>query len=333
MIHEFALDPALVALWSDRREFQRYGGKFGIGTPRIMCRVPHRHWRRLVREAFEVLVAGLDAAKIQARRKNLESLLVASLDGGTSRRSCECTAAWFELAAREHRRRAFQALLVDAATAAQEAELPILRDAEFNEEGPPWRPPHDVVRREPDALADALAPLLSFARVVRVVEPHFDPSKAKWRNTVALLVERAVRRREPLEWPTVEIHTCVSRGRGMRPVEGQTRAEQEAKAEEVLSALNRLMPQLPAGLEVAVFCWAERVGAPEFHDRFLLTDFGGLHLGKGLDADEEARGTDETITLLPREMYWTHLKRYSPASREFDLRGKRTIRRSSRDVR
>ena len=40
MIYEFAVEPTLVATWSDRKEFRFFDGKFGLGRQRVLCRYP-----------------------------------------------------------------------------------------------------------------------------------------------------------------------------------------------------------------------------------------------------------------------------------------------------
>ena len=51
-----------------------------------------------------------------------------------------------------------------------------------------------------------------------------------------------------------------------------------AKCREILSGL------LPVDLELRIFCWDKKTGGKEFHDRFILTEFGGVDFGHGLDA-------------------------------------------------
>ena len=67
MIHEYALEPELVATWGNRHDFRYFVEKFGLGQPRIMSRYPKR-WNRLVWEAFR----GDDGIE----RKRMEELLV-----------------------------------------------------------------------------------------------------------------------------------------------------------------------------------------------------------------------------------------------------------------
>jgi len=321
MIFEFALDPTLAAQWSDRREFQRYSGKFGIGTPRALSRVPAKHWRKLVWDAFDALAREWTGTERQSRQQRLEAILLQSLEAGTARRSGANDCTWPDIAQREHSRRQFHAVLISAGARQFPASVPVLRDLAFDDDDGLWSPQHGLVPRRPEAIASALSPLLAFARTLRFVEPHFDPSSERWRKTIEAMLLRAVYRRARDEMPDVEIHTCVSRGRRLRHLEGQLISDQIEKAQAITHALKGWVPQLPPSLSVTTYFWAERVGGPEFHDRFLLTDVGGLTFGKGFDATDGTHAADEVITVLPRGQFAALCARFSSATADFDGRG------------
>jgi hypothetical protein len=42
---------------------------------------------------------------------------------------------------------------------------------------------------------------------------------------------------------------------------------------------------IPTGMSIALFGWKEKTGEEDFHDRFLLTDKGGMTIGAGFSAD------------------------------------------------
>jgi len=318
MIYEFALDPSLVAEWSDRREFQRYKGRFGIGTARIMARVPKKHWRRLVWEAFDAKHRD-DGPDQQRRRKVLTEILVGSLEAGMSERSCLDHTLWPDTAEREHAKRPFRALLVAGGTPLGPAGLPTLRDPDFDQDDALWSPEDGLVDRTPDAIVRALAPLLSCAASLRFVDPHFDPTKERWRRSISALLARAVERRESHAQPKVELHTCVTRGRAGRGAAGMNKEEKKAKAAELAAKFQGLKEWIPAGLPVSVFLWAERETGQEFHDRFLLTDVGGLQFGKGFDFEHEEKGRKETVTLLARKTYTELMRSLEADAGTFEL--------------
>ena len=54
MLHEYAVEPELVATWCTRASGRYFLDKFGLGFPRILSMYPRRrkHWKRLVEEAW-----------------------------------------------------------------------------------------------------------------------------------------------------------------------------------------------------------------------------------------------------------------------------------------
>jgi hypothetical protein len=67
MVYEFALDPALVATWHDRRVGRLFKNSFGLGTPRVIAPFPKRQWQKM---ALDIASRDGDIA-----RTRLEALL------------------------------------------------------------------------------------------------------------------------------------------------------------------------------------------------------------------------------------------------------------------
>lgn len=317
MIYEFALDPALVARWSDPREYRAYQGRFGVGTPRIPSRVPNKHWRRMVLEEFNALVSQLNPQEVAQRRLRLAEIVKPCLVGWAGR-ACTEHGTWLEMATREHHRRAFQALLLSSQAGSAPKDVPTLRDPDFDPEDALWSPEQGLVPKTPRGFVGSLRPLLSFARTLHFIDPHFDPSKKRWQEPLFALLEEAVRGRQPHEQPEVQLHTCVTRGRSGRGADGLTAIEKKTGAEKLLESFHRVKQSIPSKLRLAVFVWAERPAGREFHDRFLLTEFGGVQFGKGLDASQEG-GRTELITMLPRKAYSDLMTAFQPRSEVYDL--------------
>jgi type I restriction enzyme R subunit len=53
-----------------------------------------------------------------------------------------------------------------------------------------------------------------------------------------------------------------------------------------------LTAMLPNGIELRVYRWKQRLGGPELHRRFILTERGGMWIDQGLDAGKEGERTD-----------------------------------------
>ncbi len=319
MIYEYALDPALVARWCERAEWSFYDGKFGIGCHRVACVLPEKTWRDRVLKAWEATQEKLaDEAARQAARRQLEARVQRLMGGGSTRRAglVEEARAWIEHATHEHGRRVFQGVLTD--DGASRGKLPVLAGRRLNEtERGGWGPERRVHTRTPVGIAGALGPLLRCAREVRLVDPYFDPSAAGFARTLDAIVRGAYDRREAAETPRVQVHTALdltARRDGERKVfedwrrrrDAEGAPKSEGEAERVLGAWLRrgfesLRGRWPGGASVEVFLW--RRGRESMHNRYVLTELGGVLMGAGFDEPSGARDATDDAALLSREQY------------------------------
>ena len=72
-----------------------------------------------------------------------------------------------------------------------------------------------------------------------------------------------------------------------------------------------IRPYLPAATTLKVVRWKE----DELHNRYILTDRGGVMFGTGLDVDESAIPSEDTVTLLDEQNCLDLLIRYSSESK------------------
>jgi|SRR5262249_19091083 len=75
-------------------------------------------------------------------------------------------------------------------------------------------------------------------------------------------------------------------------------------------------PIIPKGMKVRLVRWCQRDGGEKLHNRFILTDMGGVRFGVGLD--DGADGETDEIELLGDETYKLRLAQYTSTS-AFDL--------------
>lgn len=117
-----------------------------------------------------------------------------------------------------------------------------------------------------------LLPLLNAARSLMFIDPHLDPAKQNYANFLEL-IRPALNRTTPK--PKIEIHRCCSEGSGRdaKVIDGP---EWERRFGERWQAMLR-----SAGSQIEVFIWSD------FHDRHLITDLLGIHLGNGFDTSND----------------------------------------------
>lgn len=301
MIHEYALEPELVASWHDRMFFRFFIEQFGFGTGRVVSRYPKR-WRRLVWNAFQ---AAFGAAAGEIERKRVEEML-ARLTAPEVRRPgyvWDEARGWLENAERENDRRPFHAIV---ARDNPRGHANILRADDILAGTPDsWRAPHSaVVDRTAECMAQAVAPMLRCASHILFVDPHFRASREKYRNTLRAFLRVVAQQGNA---PAIELHT----GHVSDDAPDWETFKRECE--------RYLLPLIPAGLTLVVRRWKNKRGGERLHNRYILTDVGGIQFGVGLD--EGDAGTRDDVTLLDAEAHRHRLDSYRDPVSAFDLEG------------
>jgi hypothetical protein len=279
MIHEYGLEPSMVATWGNRHDFRYFVEKFGLGQPRIVSRYP-RDWKRLVWEAFR--------SQDDFERKRMEELLARLAERQVKRRGYlwEPQRTWLQNAHAEHGRAPFHAIL--ASVNPNEHPATIVADELEEATTPLWAAPRGrAVARSAREMAAAIAAMLRIAEVVILVDPHFGPERPRYRRPLEAFL-RAVLEGRPTEGPRrVEVHTSLE-------LTG-TRAFFEAECQDQLPRC------LPQGISLALLRLATRPGGQRLHNRYVLTDVGGVVFGIGLDDGNDVETDD--LTLMDRAQY------------------------------
>lgn len=295
MIHAFAIEPELAASWGRRENFRFIRDKFGFGTPRVMLELPaFKNWKRMVYEA----VTSLDLADLD--RKRVEEIL--RLFGDHRYRRGDDPAAydgsldWLRNAESEYDRKPFAAILAGANPRSHEAVIP---GDLLGESQPRWACASGAnPARTPEALAAVLSPMLANCRQLHLIDPYFGARHHPVVEALAKVLEGHAAK------PTVVRVHCRA-GESKDPA--LSHFESEAK---------RMALRLPAGLAVQFARWKQRPGGDRLHNRYVLTDLGGVALGVGLDSGEGTETDD--VLLLPREQYLFRWAQYVEDNGAFD---------------
>lgn len=254
LFHEYALDPRLLNNWQDFRFFYE---AFGWNTGRLICRYPRR-WKRMVFDSLGECTA-LEQQRIVERMARMEEKMVIrqrEWDGGE--------ADWLVNAENEHLREPFYRV-VAIENPRENPDVLIGEDVDNDDDA--WRlKPEIDVERQAGELAEAIRLLLRSARTVYLIDPHFGPENNRHVRPLRAFVEACVReRREPLE--AFEYHTASP-------------STPEFFREE---CTRKIKGWLPAGFRIRFVRWQSRPGSEGLHDRFVLTELGGVRFSVGLD--------------------------------------------------
>jgi hypothetical protein len=293
MIHEYALEPELVATWVDRSKGRYFIEKFGLGQPRIVSRYP-KPWKRLVWEAFGGGTE-LDQKRLEELIARLSETMIKGRDG-----HWDAAATWLGNAEEEHRRVPFHAIL---ARANPRRLAHVLAADELDDTTLLWAIPHGrTVPRMAAEMAAAVASMLRAAKEVVFIDPHFGPENRRHREPLKAFLRAVVDRRPGDVAPRIEV---------------QCSAEGGATEDFFRSECERRLPRcVPHNLQLKLVRLHQRDGGERLHNRYILTDLGGVIFGVGLDEGDEG-GTDD-ISLLDRTQYEERWRQYASEAPAFD---------------
>ena len=305
MLFEYAVEPELVATWADPRTGRYFIDRFGIGTPRLISRYPKR-WKRLVWEAWEATEirnggeAGRQRRRMETLIQNLSSAMVKR-----QRPDWDPGRSWVENAVDQQV--PFHAVL---ARHNPTGDPKILVADELDESTSRWAAQHGrTVRRKAEDIAEAVGSMLRMATNIIFVDPYFAPHRSRFVNVIAACLEAGWEGRT-VGPPRVRIVSSAQDGNG-------TYAYFEA------GCRDRLPREFPTHQKVMIHRLCEREGGERLHNRYILTELGGVSFGVGLDEVDGLSAT-ETITddlsLLAADQYRLRWRQYAGEPPEFDQR-------------
>ncbi|WP_300335245.1 hypothetical protein [Accumulibacter sp.] len=288
MIHEFALDPGLLDDWE---RFRYLTEKFSVCQGRLISRYPKR-WKAMVYEAASE-ASDIERKRIEVRLQGIDDKMLPRThqwDGNQG---------WLVNAECEHGRQPFHAII--AHTNPQDHDW-ILACDDLDEVTPRWAIERErIVSRDAAALAAAVSPIVRAAKSVIFIDPHFDPYKARVRNTLKAFLEACFPRRVGLAMERVEFHTAF-----------------KPEVIDFVKECQRQLPQrIPTGVSLRIVRWRERVGGEGLHNRYILTERGGVRLAWGLDEGGHAQTDD--LSLLEPTLYGARWGQYCSEQPAFDF--------------
>ncbi len=273
---EFALEPEALVGW---HRFQYLTGQFGFHTGRLISRFPGK-WTELVRDTCRDLPdveRKMIITKLSSERFKKTKLI-------PSGRDFDPGATWFANALRHQdgSKPFFRVVAVQNPGSRTDVLVASAIDEDIPdmEEGP-----QGCVRRRADKLAGALLPLLQNSREIVFVDPHFNPSEQRWRPLLCACVLAA-----------------TSGGRPVRKIEYHLEAPDSCEKFRA-HCRDLLCPELPLDCEVTFVLWDDQVYPPEpldLHPRLILTEWGGVHIDRGLD---EHRRLETLATVLTKPVW------------------------------
>jgi len=289
MIYEYALEPELVATWGTKQNSIIYSSAFGFGQGRAVSNYPKK-WSRMVYSCARG--SEMEIKRLVELLKRIEENMIKRRDPiyDGDRRS------WIENALLEHKRYPFFAIM--AKNNLNHLSQIICEDDLADSPCPSWDIPHGItVNRNAAEMAATINMMLGRCRWVKFIDPYL--SRIKWGHKQSMMAFLRILGTErpvgPLEF--IEIHT-----------------DEKGPSLEFLKDFYEEI--IPAGLTVTLFQWKEIPGGQRLHNRYILTDLGGVSFHNGLDAGED--GETDDITRLDYEQYRLHCTQYNRATSFFE---------------
>lgn len=321
MIFEFAIEPKLVVSWCDPVEFRYFKGKFGIGERRIGCFYPKSRWRQLVVEEFQKKYHGCDQDIRQHARKRLDVILSHIRNGVTFRhKNWVDSDGWLDCAQREHRGRPIHGILITKTEISSKNLLFAKEISDGIDKNEIWNPENQISPRIPEKIVKILMPLLHCCSEIKFVDPYLDmtDNETKWTKVIVGCLRELAYKRDVDEYAKVEIHTCVD-----REFKDKTGFVEKSEKCDVARRIfsnckEKILENQDLSGSVKFFVWSEKTagyGNERFHNRYVLTNVGGVIFPHGLDAP--GSGHDD-LTVLSRANYDLRWPIYNENSNEFD---------------
>lgn len=289
MFFEYALDPAVISNWDRARYFL---DAFGPWKGRFLAKLP-KTWARAVLD-------GLTCGDVE--RKRIEERLVRFQTARpfTNRVVAEYpkTNSWVECAKAEHTKNPFRAIISRPGV----HQRPVI-DAEIVDESEPlWRVEQgQLVSRTPSAIGEALNHLLAVSRRLVFIDPYFRANHSTKCDVVTECCRLLPSQSQ------VEIHAALGGDRDP--------SYEQAKAD----AAMQLARYIPTGLTAKVSFWLSRPGGQRLHNRYLITDVGGVQFGDGIE--KGSTGQVDRLSILDDPSREQLLKDFSELSAPFDRAG------------
>lgn len=283
-IHEFGIEPAVLNSWE---RFSRFFIECcGFGEGRVISEIPDRRdWSNAV------LVACQQSGMKQVRLKSVEEWLRRGEDRFFERAPSGGGpySLWIDAAIAAHQVEPLKLIIAEEENDEPFVETP----EELNPDGPWSCVRTGPVKRSAAAIAQLCRKILWQAKKISLVDPYLD---------VGGPVVRALL---PLAW------------NGRNPSRVHLHVTNRAGEDDHIR--DALGPLIPAGETVVVHVWRKeslQADMDRVHDRFLLSELGGVSLGWGFSSEPDSV---TQASLLDQESAQAWLARFRPESSAYEL--------------
>lgn len=269
MLSEYAVEPS--AIGANWRVFKDLIDRFGIDKGRLISRQPNRWEKKVIQAAKEAGVPDVRMKSIVERLRNAKHKVV------DFNRTYDSDSDWMGNALRGHAERPYRAIICGSdSNKCTEAVHP----DDCSDDHPLFEASiSQDVSRTADLISNSLLSIAMVAKEIDYVDPFFDlrATRGDYIGPLSALLTKL-----EATGVTPKIIRVHFRSHESRPPPNLL----------LRDGLRQTAGMIPQGYIVELFEWSEIEGGEDMHDRFFLTDVGGVMIGAGLSAT----GTEETAT-------------------------------------
>lgn len=277
MLREFAVDPAL---FGDFQEFRYLIEKFGVTKARMITEFPKK-WRKMVYASATGFTP--------RQRKQLQVWLSdkATMFLVPSGRDFCSSGDWLTDAELAHDQNPFHAILANENPRNHDKIL-VTADTLLESE-PLFDCPREILMpRTPEEFAKVAGPLLKWSRQIIFVDPYVRAQK-QWNNSLKAMFHYIQ--------DSASVQYCA--------IDTPQGIEKSYRLDE----LKNKWPQLiPKGKNLEFILLAKDQGK-DTHNRYILTERGGLNFAWGLDASDD--GSKDLVNIMETNTHKTMFDEFS----------------------
>jgi len=294
MIHEFAVDPDLVIGWcKDKYAYRHFITQFGLGTPRIVSGFPKK---KKIRRIFRDVQSGLG----EIERVRLMELFTALTETLVTRDYEEYDGAipWSQNAIIENAKLPFHAILTQSNPRRHDF---VLKESEAMIGDCKWDLPlGKIVNRTASEMAKNVSCLLQNSRKIILIDPYFLEYKTlkRWLNTLENFCTKIPKANYCSDKFHME-YICSA------DLYDRTDFKVfKKRCEDELPSI------LPKDLKLTVKRYSQGRSGQKLHNRYILTDIGGVLFQHGFDGCEIDDGQTDDLNLLEKGQYIKRWEEY-----------------------
>ncbi|MCY4305401.1 MAG: hypothetical protein OXC62_11615 [Aestuariivita sp.] len=294
MHHEYAVDPkALVSSWENCRYISE---KFGFDRGRVLSLFP----KRWLKNAYEKLGSEKEIGDVEKKRISLKLSKLAKECAIPSGRGYDPSEDWLHNAINQQNQKPFHAIIIKEKNRGDD-DILSLNDIDESHELMCAKTNYELSRKTESLLA-AFAVLFKSSARIAFIDPYFDICNQGYRN----FLERCltfIDQFNPKEDIDIAIH-----------YDGE---KIHTTPKEVGNNFTANFHIIPNRLNIQIFAWEKLINGEDFHDRFLLTNKGGMSIGRGFKPTKTHMTTN--VSLMDSKDSLKKLDSFSLDTKDYKL--------------